>query len=110
MNMKLIITAALFLGLAGCASLEERLGKRVGCDPTKIVVQKQLHVPAYNQYDFTCDGKPMVCRDAPFHSSCGPDTPKATADAKPADAAPAAADTKAADAKPADKKEKTKKK
>jgi hypothetical protein len=54
----------------GCATLEERLAKRVGCDSTKLKVTKELHVPAYHQYNFTCEAKKYTCRDAPFYSQC----------------------------------------
>ena len=74
--MKSIIVLFLLLGLAGCASIQEKLAKRVGCDKTKLVVNNQLHVPAYTEYKFTCEGKDYVCRDAPFHSSCEEDKGK----------------------------------
>jgi hypothetical protein len=78
--MKAIIVAVLFLGLAGCASIQERLAKRVGCDQTKLTLRDQLHVPAYTEYHFTCEGKEWVCRDAPFHSNCEEDKGKKKAD------------------------------
>lgn len=74
--MRLTVALFLMLGLAGCASLQERLAKRVGCDQTKLQVKNQLHVPAYTEYTFTCEGKDYVCRDAPFHSSCEEDKGK----------------------------------
>ncbi len=68
--MKKFLLFVMLVALAGCATLEERLAKRVGCDPTKVVVKNRTSVPAYSQYNFTCDGTAYVCRDAPFHSSC----------------------------------------
>ncbi|MGZ3723413.1 MAG: hypothetical protein ACXVA9_10810, partial [Bdellovibrionales bacterium] len=88
-------------GVAGCASLEERLAKRVACDHTKLLVKNQVHAPAYTEYKFTCEGKEYVCRDVPFYSNCEEDKGKKKADEN---ASEKPADTKAADAKPVDKK------
>lgn len=61
---------ALVTVCAGCQTLEERLAKRVGCDASTVKVTKQLHVPAYTQYNFNCENKKFTCRDAPFYSDC----------------------------------------
>lgn len=71
--MKSLVLLFVVFGLAGCASIQERLAKRVGCDPTKLTIQNELHVPAYTEYNFTCDGRKYTCRQAPFHDSCGED-------------------------------------
>lgn len=81
--MKKIFILISLLALAGCATLQERLAKRVGCDPSKLLLNNQLNVPAYSQYDFTCEGKTYVCKDAPFHKSC-----EEKGSSQPADATP----------------------
>ena len=73
--MKSTVALFLLVALSGCTTLEERLGRRVGCEPSKVVVTEQINVPAYNQYKLTCNGKEKyVCRDAPFYNNCEPDT------------------------------------
>jgi hypothetical protein len=57
-------------GLSACSSLQEKLAKRVACDPNKLIVTDQISVPAYREYKFTCEGRKYSCRNAPFHSSC----------------------------------------
>jgi hypothetical protein len=71
-----LLLAVGVLALTGCASLQERLAKRVGCNPTELTVKDQLHVPAYTEYKFVCEGKNYVCRDAPFVSKCDEDMEK----------------------------------
>jgi hypothetical protein len=68
--------ALMALLLVGCTTLQERLAQRVGCDHKKLIVNNQMHVPAYTEYNFTCEGKHYVCRDAPFYSNCKEDDGK----------------------------------
>lgn len=74
--MKSIVAALVLLGLSGCASIQERLAKRVGCDHTKLKMKNEIHVPAYTEYTFICESKDYVCRDAPFYSTCHEDNGK----------------------------------
>lgn len=76
MTFAKVIILFLFLGLASCATTQERLAKRVGCDSKKLVIHNELHVPAYDQYKFTCEDQNYVCKDAPFHRSCKKDDGK----------------------------------
>ena len=80
--MKSILLLLVLFALTGCASLQERLAKRVGCDHNKLMVKNQIHVPAYTEYTFTCEGKNYVCRDAPFYSNCHEDNGVKTDDGK----------------------------
>lgn len=71
LRLTLSVLGASFV-LSGCQTLEERLAARVGCNSKKLVIEHQMQVPAYSQYEFICEGKKHTCRDAPFYSNCHP--------------------------------------
>jgi|GEM_PF-1012910 len=76
-------TAALTLLvlISGCVTTEEMLARRVGCNHRRLSIQREIHPPGYNEYQFTCEGTKYICKDSPFHKACR-ETGKAKGDSR----------------------------
>lgn len=78
MLLALTLTAAVF---TGCASMEEKLAKHVGCTKEEATVTRELMVPAYQEYKVMCKNVEYSCKIAPFTEVCDavkPEAPKST--------------------------------
>jgi hypothetical protein len=63
-----IIVVSLLLG--ACTTIQERLAKRVACNPDTVIIQDEVIAPGYSEWAFTCDGRSWTCSDKPFYNSC----------------------------------------
>jgi hypothetical protein len=74
MNTLKMLSGALVASvvLAGCASMEERLAKKVGCEKDEAHVVRNLMVPGYTEYTVSCKKVDYSCKIAPFTEVCNP--------------------------------------
>ena len=60
--------------LGGCVSAQERFARRINCDVKDTAITSTTEVVAYTAISGTCKQVRYTCRDAPFWSSCKPDS------------------------------------
>jgi|GEM_PF-4753840 len=66
--------ASLLALLVGCVSAQERFARRINCEVPDTHITGTVNAPGYTSTSGTCKAVKYTCRDAPFWSSCKPDS------------------------------------